>query len=99
MKYLATPQTVALRHKQYDFKYSCITLIAWNLFLVNFLTLCTYIYIYIFFNSSNTYAWFSRYLLNILKGNTVLGKVIPVVCAKLIRKKKQSVTQLNVSNG
>ena len=47
MKYLATPQTVALRHKQYDFKYSCITLIAWNLFLVNFLTLCTYIYIYI----------------------------------------------------
>ena len=28
-----------------------------------------------------------------------LGKVIPVVCAKLISRKEQSITQQNVSNG
>ena len=29
----------------------------------------------------------------------ILGKVMPVVCAKLISRKEQSITQLNVSNG
>jgi len=39
MKYLATPRTAALCHKQYDFNYCCLTQITWKLFLVNFLTL------------------------------------------------------------
>jgi hypothetical protein len=36
MKYLATPQTVAFRRKQYTVKYCSLTQITWNLFLVNF---------------------------------------------------------------